>query len=164
MNLRFHWVGAIALSLFAALLLTAVPLPAGAAVWRPAWVAMVIIYWCLAMPERIGVFLAWGIGLMLDVLHGAILGQHALGLATVAYLAVLYHQRIRVFPLIQQSLVVGFMVFLYLVSMLLIYNFLGSLHYDADYLLGALTSALLWPWAFVILRDVRRRTVSQSRS
>lgn len=163
MIFRSHWLGAIALSLLAALLLTAVPLPPWAAAWRPAWVAMVVIYWCLAMPERIGVFLAWGIGLMLDVLHGAILGQHALGLATVAYLAVLYHQRIRVFPLIQQSLVVGSMVFVYLGSMALIYNLLGSRRYDLDYLLGALTSALLWPWAFVILRDVRRRTTAQSR-
>lgn len=155
---RLGWPGAIAASLVVAFALTIVPLPGWAAPWRPAWVAMVVVYWCLAMPERFGVLSAWGVGLLLDVLHGAILGQHALGLSFVAYVAVLYHQQVRVFPLIQQSIVVGSLVFLYLGAMLTIYNLLGSLPYGSHYLLGALTSALLWPWAFIVLRDVRRKT------
>lgn len=155
---RLRWIGAVALSLIVAFALTSVPLPEWANPWRPAWVAIVLIYWCLAIPERVGVLLAWVVGLLLDVLHGAILGQHALGLAFVAYMAVLYHQQVRVFPLIQQSLVVGSLVFIYLGGMLLIYNFLGSKPYGLHYLLGAITSALLWPWAFVVLRDVRRKS------
>ena len=102
---RLNWFGASGLSLLVAFILTAVPLPDWMEVWRPEWVVVTMVYWCLAMPERVGVFVAWGVGLLLDVLQGSILGQHALGLATVAYLAVLYHQRIRVFPLVQQSLV-----------------------------------------------------------
>lgn len=160
---RLNWPGAIGISLLVALLLTAIPLPDWAQAWRPAWVAITVIYWCLAIPERIGVFVAWSIGLVLDVLHGSILGQHALGLATVGYIAVLYHQRIRVFPLVQQSLVVGSMVFFYLGGMSFIYNVLGSRHYGLDYLLGAVTSALLWPWAYIVLRDFRRKTVSSAR-
>ena len=160
---RLNWLGAIGISLLVALLLTAIPLPDWAQAWRPAWVAITVIYWCLAIPERIGVFVAWSIGLVLDVLHGSILGQHALGLATVGYIAVLYHQRIRVFPLVQQSLVVGSMVFFYLGGMSFIYNVLGSRHYGLDYLLGAVTSALLWPWAYIVLRDFRRKTVSSAR-
>ena len=116
------------------------------------------MYWCLAIPERVGVLTAWAVGLLLDVLHGAILGQHALGLAFVAYVSVLYHQQVRVFPLIQQSLVVGSLVFLYLGAMLLTYNLLGSRPYSSQYLLGAVTSALLWPWAYIVLRDVRRKS------
>lgn len=157
---RLGWVGAIASSLVVAFALTIVPLPDWANPWRPAWVAMVVIYWCLAIPERFGVLSAWIVGLLLDVLHGAILGQHALGLSFVAYVAVLYHQRVRVFPLVQQSIVVGSLVFLYIGAMLLIYNLLGSLPYGSYYLLGALTSAMLWPWAFIVLRDVRRKTTS----
>lgn len=155
---RLRWYGAVALSLIVAFALTSVPLPDWANPWRPAWVAIVIIYWCLAIPERIGVLFAWTIGLLLDVLHGAILGQHAIGLAFVAYVSVLYHQQVRVFPLVQQSLVVGSLVFLYLGAMLLTYNFLGSRPYASLYLLGAVTSALLWPWAYIVLRDVRRKT------
>ncbi len=155
---RLRWHGAVALSLIVAFALTSLPLPDWANPWRPACVAIVLIYWCLAIPERIGVLFAWTIGLLLDVLHGAILGQHALGLAFVAYVSVIYHQQVRVFPLVQQSLVVGSLVFVYLGGMLLVYNFLGSKPYSSSYLLGAVTSALLWPWAYIVLRDVRRKT------
>jgi rod shape-determining protein MreD len=150
---------AIAASFIVAFMLTALPLPEWAAPWRPAWVALVLAYWCLALPQRIGVVIAWFIGLLLDVMHGSLLGQHAFGLATVAYIVVIYHQQIRVYPLFRQALVIGSLIFMYSSSMLLIYNFLGSMHYGYDYLLSALTSALLWPWIFIVLRDFRRKTL-----
>jgi rod shape-determining protein MreD len=52
------WI--IALSLVIALMLTALPLPEWAVNWRPAWVAMVLIYWCMALPERVGIGVRWG--------------------------------------------------------------------------------------------------------
>ena len=84
---------------------------------------------------------------------------HALGLAAIAYIVVLYHQQIRVYPLFRQALVIGSLIFLYTLSMLLIYNLLGSLRYGYENLLAALTSAILWPWVFIVLRDFRRKTV-----
>ena len=155
-GLRGGW--AIAASFVVAFMLTALPLPDWAAPWRPAWVALVLAYWVLAMPQYIGVMTAWSIGLLLDVMHGSLLGQHAFGLATLAYVVVIYHQQIRVFPLFRQALVVGSLIFLYSLTMLLIYNFLGSLRYGYEYLLAAFTSALLWPWVFIVMRDFRRKT------
>ncbi len=149
------WV--IVLSFLVAFMLTAVPLPDWALSWRPAWIAVVLMYWCIALPQRIGVISGWLLGLILDVMHGSILGQHAFGLAFVAYVGLQYHQRIRVFPLAQQSLFVGMVVFVYLLVMWQIYNVLGSVKYSSTYLLGAVTTTLIWPWAYVILRDVRRR-------
>lgn len=154
---RLPWAVAVASSLLVALLLMAVPLPPSVSEWRPAWVPMVMLYWCLAIPERVGVLSAWVVGLVVDVMQGAILGQHALALALLAYLTILYHQRIRVFPLFQQSLVAGSIVFIYLGATTAIYNVLGSRHYGLDHLLGAATSAALWPWCYVILRDIRRK-------
>jgi rod shape-determining protein MreD len=150
------WV--IITSFVVALMLTALPLPDWAISWRPAWVVLVLCYWCLALPQRIGVVMAWVIGLLLDVLHGSLLGQHAFGLATVAYVVVIYHQQIRVHPLFRQALVIGSIVLLYSSLMLAIYNLLGSMRYGYDYLLSAITSALLWPWIFIVLRDLRRKT------
>ncbi len=155
-----RWVIAIFTSMIVAFLLASIPLPDWANNWRPAWVAMVLFYWCLAMPERLGVINAWVIGLLLDVMQSTLLGQHALGLAFVAYIALLYHQRIRVFPMFQQALIVGSVIFLYLAWMLLIFNLLGSRAYPTSYLLGALTSSALWPWAFILLRDLRRLTTN----
>lgn len=149
---------AIAASFIVAFMLTALPLPDWAVPWRPAWVALVLAYWCLALPQRIGVVIAWFVGLLLDVMHGSLLGQHAFGLAMVAYFVVIYHQQIRVYPLLRQALVIGSLIFIYASSMLLIYNLLGSMHYGYEYLLAAVTSALLWPWVFIVLRDFRRKT------
>jgi len=151
------WV--IAASFVAAFMLTALPLPEWVVAWRPAWVALVLSYWCLALPQRIGVVIAWVIGLLLDVMHGSLLGQHAFGLSVIAYVVVIYHQQIRVYPLFRQAFVIGSLVFMYSSLMLVIYNFLGSLNYGYEYLLAAITSALLWPWIFIVLRDLRRKTV-----
>lgn len=149
------WV--VTVSFLVAFMLTAAPLPEWALPWRPAWLAMVLIYWCIALPERVGVLAGWCLGFFLDVLHGSILGQHAFGLAVVAYVALQYHQRVRVFPLMQQAFFVGGIVFVYLLLMWWIYNLLGSVPYGPAYLLGAVSTAALWPWVYVVLRDVRRR-------
>jgi rod shape-determining protein MreD len=158
MNFASRGTWMIIASFIVAFMLTALPLPGWAVPWRPAWVALVLSYWCLALPQRIGVVSAWFIGLLLDVMHGSLLGQHAFGLAAVAYIVVIYHQQIRVYPLFRQALVIGSLIFLYSSAMLLIYNLLGSMRYSYDYLLAALTSALLWPWIFIVLRDFRRKT------
>ena len=80
---RGGWV--IAASFVVALMLTALKLPEWALIWRPAWVALVLIYWCMAVPHRIGVAIAFLLGVFLDVMSGALLGQHALALTVVAF-------------------------------------------------------------------------------
>jgi rod shape-determining protein MreD len=104
---------AITLSLVVALMLTALPMPDWAAVWRPAWVALVLIYWCMAAPNYAGVLMGWMLGLFLDVLAGTLLGQHALALAVVAFVAHRFHRQVRVLPIWQQGVSVFGLVFVY---------------------------------------------------
>src|SRR3970282_865121 len=118
------WV--IAATFLVALMLTAMPLPQWAVPWRPAWVAMVLIYWCLALPELIGVVVAWCMGLLVDALLSAPLGQNALALTVIAFITAGNHQRIRVFPLGQQALIVGLLVFAYLALTFLIRTWTGQ--------------------------------------
>ena len=82
-------------SLGVALLLTLLPLPEWASELRPPWVALTLLYWILAAPERVGVFWGWAMGLLLDVSIGTILGQHALSLAVMAWLMVSLQRRLR---------------------------------------------------------------------
>jgi rod shape-determining protein MreD len=154
---RFSRSWVIALSIVVALMLSAIPMPTWAVSWKPPWVALVLIYWSMALPMRVGVMTGWIVGFLMDVLQGAILGQHALGMAMVSYVALIYHQRVRVFPLRQQAMFVGLLSFAYLLVMLALYNLTGSLAYGWDYLLGAVSAALLWPWVYIMLRDLRRR-------
>lgn len=152
---RRGWL--IAASFGLALVLSAVPLPEWANAWRPAWVPMVLIYWCLALPERVGVGVGWVVGLVLDVLRGTLLGQHALGLAILAYVSVKLHQRVRMFPLWQQAVLVGVMLVGYVTLTTWVRVLAGLDPQRGVHWHSALSSALLWPWLFVILRDVRRR-------
>lgn len=149
--------GIIAFTFCMALLLTILPLPEWAGPYRPAWVVLVLIYWCMALPTRVGVGVGWLMGLLLDLINGVLLGQHALALAVVAYLATLLHQRIRVFPVWQQALTVLVLVGLSQMLVLWVLGVTGAVPRSWDYWLPSLTSMLLWPWVFVILRDVRRR-------
>lgn len=153
---RHHGGWVIAFTFVVALMLTMLPLPDWAALFRPEWVAMVLIYWCLALPDRVGVGIGWTAGLLLDVVKGALLGQHALALALVAYLTIHLHQRIRVFPLWQQALFVLLMVALNQMLVLWVKGVIGQPPNSWLYWLPSLTSMLLWPWAFLILRDLRR--------
>lgn len=149
--------GVVLASLIVAFMLAAVPLPDWVNAWRPAWVAMVLIYWCIALPERVGVGTAWIVGLFLDGLTGSLLGLHAAGLAIVAYIAASVHQRIRLFPLGQQALLVGVILAVYLSFTLWVRFVQGTSGPNPTMLLPAVSSMLLWPWLFIILRDLRRK-------
>ncbi len=150
-----YWV--ILFTMFVALLLTAVPLPDWITAWRPAWAVMVVIYWSMALPQRVSVGTAWILGILLDVLQGSLLGQHAIGLIFVAYVTAKTHLQIRQHPLYQQSLFIGLLVALYLCLLIWVNGIIGRPPNTWSFLTPVMTSMLLWPWLFIILRDVRRR-------
>ena len=147
----------IALSISLALLLTIFPLPDIAQPYRPQWTALVIIYWCMAIPERVGVGISFITGILLDVLTGTLLGQHALGLSVIAFLTVQTHQRIRVFPLWQQSIFVTILLIVDRLLLLWVDGAIGRPAAGLVYWVPPLLGVLLWPWVYIILRDVRRR-------
>jgi rod shape-determining protein MreD len=152
---RGGWL--IVLSIFLALVLTALPLPEPVAAWRPEWTAMVLVYWCLALPERIGIGWSWFVGCLQDVLIGSALGAHGLAFAVAAFLTMRLYQRLRVFPVWQQALAV--LVLLLLIRLLLFWigGLLGRPSPGWTYWLPALTGTAVWPFIFVVLRNLRRR-------
>jgi len=150
-------------TLIVALMLHMWPLPEWLEYARPEWMVLVFIYWALAMPEQIGVTVAWVVGLLLDVTQGAIIGQHALGLVIIIFIISTQYQRIRVFSLAQQALVVLLLLLVKQVLVLWVSGMVGQAPDIGLYFLPALTGAILWPWIFILLRDLRRRfTVSRS--
>jgi len=155
---RQHNGGAvIVFSFIIAYMLTAIPLPDWAANWRPAWVAMVLVYWCMALPERVGIGIAWMLGVLLDVQQGTIFCQNALGMVIIAYLIIMSHRRIRAFPLAQQAMLVCIFLLLFHLSALWIQGILGFPSKDWTFWTPALTSMIIWPWLFIILREIRRK-------
>ena len=144
-------------SIFAALVLTILPLPMWAVWFRPEWLVLVVIYWCIALPHRVNVGIAWLLGLTLDGLSGTVLGEHALAMATVAYLAVKIHKQIRAASLWQQSLTICIFGAIFQVIVYLVQSMVGQVPSSTLYWMPTLTSIIFWPWIFIILRDWRRR-------
>lgn len=152
---RRPWI--IAVSFVVAMMLAIVPMPDWARPLRPEWVAMTVIYWSMALPRMVSVGVGWFVGLLMDVLKGALLGQHAFGYVIVAYLSARFHQRVRVFPLWQQAVSVGLMLFPYMLLSLWVDGLIDRSPGTWLYWAPLATSVLLWPWVFLFLRQVRRQ-------
>lgn len=147
----------IPLTLLVAVVLAISPLPDWAATWRPAWALLVTIYWCIAMPAYFGVASAWCTGLMLDVFNATLLGQNALGFTVAAYIAARYHLVIRNLSLVQQALTVGAMVMTFNLAMFAIESAAGYEVALGSLAASSVSSAIVWPWVFLVMRAVRRR-------
>ena len=62
-----HGGNIILFSFIAAFILSMVPLPQMLQSIRPEFVTIVLIYWCIALPNRVGVGMGWIAGLFFDV-------------------------------------------------------------------------------------------------
>jgi rod shape-determining protein MreD len=150
-------ISVILVSLGIALFLSVLPMPRGAEDFRPQWVAMMLIYWAFALPQRVGIFWAWGTGLVLDVTSGTVLGQHALSLSLTIYLAIELHARIRSFPLPQQAVSVWILLLVERLVSLWVRGATGQPTPTLWYWMPTLVGMLLWPWLSILLRDLRQR-------
>lgn len=150
------WV-AIFITLFMALLLTLLPMPDWTIWLRPAWVLLVLIYWAMTTPHKVSIGMAWAMGILLDLFDGTLLGEHALALTVVIYLVTRMHIRLAMSPLLQQGISIFLFVLLYQMILFCIQGFIGELPASYLFWLSPMTSMLLWPWLFVIMRDCRRR-------
>lgn len=146
----------ILLSFIFAFILSMVPLPQVLQLVRPEFVTIVLIYWCIALPARVGVGIGWSAGLVVDVLTDALLGQHALTLALIAYLAIKLHLRIRVFPVWQQAITILVLMTFQATITLWIKGMLGEAPALWIFMLPAISTAIFWPVGYFLMRQVRR--------
>lgn len=147
----------ILLSLFVAFQLATIPLSNTLNLFRPEWVLLVLLYWLIELPERIGLLSAWVVGLLLDLVDGSLLGQHAMTFVIAAFFAVSFHQQFRMFSRIQQTLLIAFTVVIYELMDGLIEQFSGQASFNFLFFLPVLFSTLMWPLIFALLQRVRRK-------
>lgn len=148
-----HSRTAIIFSILIALILAQLPMPVWTVWLRPAWVLMILIYWAMMAPYRVSVGVAWLTGIVVDLLTGTLLGEHALAYTVIIYFISRMYIRLRMFPLLQQGISIFFFVISYQFILYCIQGFIGQLPSTSLYWLSSLTSMLLWPWLFVLLRD-----------
>ena len=145
----------VLLTLVMAMCLRIAPWPGEMAALNPDWVLLVLIYWSLAIPERVGIFHAWTFGLLTDVLTGKLLGQYALAYSLVIYICLKLHKRLRQFPLLQQGLFIFFCLLLSQLLLFFIKNLQHPAQLHASFWLPVFTGTLCWPLVYGVLRFVR---------
>lgn len=151
---------AVLISLLAGLVLSLLPLPALLQPWRPSWIALIVVYWLLYEPRRVGLLLAWVTGLLLDTLRGALLGQHALALVIMGFIALQFHLRVRVFPIGQQTATVFMLIAVYEFFLYWVDGLSGEPGGDWRRWLSVMSSALVWPVVALLIGSLRRMNKS----
>lgn len=126
------------------LILAVVPMPDAIAPLRPDWVAVVLLYWSLTAPRRFSLLTAFLMGLALDTLSGALLGQNAFALLLIVYLAEKFHLRLRVFPVSQLSITVFLLLGLYEFVLFWIDGMAGRSVPLTERWLPPITGTLVW--------------------
>jgi rod shape-determining protein MreD len=147
-------VGFMALTFVLAMLFNLLP-------WRdvallPDLVALVIIFWCIHQPRRMGIGTAWLLGLVMDAGDGALLGQHAFAYAVLAFAAISLHRRILWFAPWRQAAHVLLLLLASQMLMLAVGLAAGGTYPGIAYFFSCVIAAALWPAAtFVLLLPQR---------
>jgi rod shape-determining protein MreD len=148
---------AIALSLICALVLQIMPMPASVDLYRPEWVLLVLSYWTLALPHRVNVGVAFIIGLILDILLGSSLGVHSFAMCVSIYVLAANYQRLRNYSVWQQAIVIGVTSAFYNLIVFWLQHLLTDVYFLFTYMWPVVSSMVIWPWLFWLLRKLRRQ-------
>jgi rod shape-determining protein MreD len=148
-----HWV--LPLSVVAALLLGLLPLPPMLQPLRPYWLALVLAYWLIEEPDRVGLGVVFLVGLVADLAFGTLLGEQALRLVVMGFILQRFRARLRFFPISQQSLAIGGLLFNDRIVAAAIHLTLGLKALPTMFWLAPVAGMVLWPLVFLTLDAAR---------
>jgi rod shape-determining protein MreD len=139
-------------------------LPWGTAVGVPDFVALTVVFWSIHQPRKVGIGIAFVMGLLMDAHTATLLGENALAYTLLSYFAITIHRRVLWFPLTIQML----HVFpLFLCAQII----RAALHFVIDgkfagwlFFSESLVTTALWPLATRILLAPQRRAVNRDEN
>ena len=140
-----------------ALLSMLVPLPGVLEPFKPYWPALFLLYWSLESEDRVTLGLAFVIGLGADLLNGVVLGEQALRLCALVFIALRFRSRLRFFPMWQQTLAVLALLLNDRILLLIVRVLAGASLPPASWWISPFVGAALWPFLFLLLDDLRAR-------
>lgn len=135
----------IVVTMAAALLVNLLPWSDPLLSLKPDFVALVLLYWCIQQPRKMGFAAAWLIGVAMDIAEGSLLGQHALAYSVLAYAGIVLHRRVLGFTMRDQILHVIPLLLLNDAFVLLIRMMAGADFPGWIYFAGSLLAGALWP-------------------
>lgn len=147
---------AFVLTFVIALMLEGLVFPAHLVWYKPEWTLLVILYWVIALPFKVGVGIAWFIGLLVDLLQGGVIGQHSLTYVIITSACATLYKRLRMYRRWQQSIFVFLLISINQLVGFWVDHYMGDAEPTLMIFMPAIVSAILWPWVFVLLRSIRR--------
>jgi rod shape-determining protein MreD len=149
----------IVFTLVTALLANLLPW-SGVALWiKPDFVALVVLYWCIVQPRKVGFVAAWLLGLFMDIADGSLFGQHALAYSILAYAGIVLHRRVLRFSGTPQVMHV---ILLLLMNDLIVLGIRAAAGADfpgLQYFIGSFVAGALWLPLGVLLKLPQRPTL-----
>jgi rod shape-determining protein MreD len=132
-------------------------LPLGRTAWTPDLLILVLVFWSVHQPLRVGIGAAFVFGLAMDVHQAALLGQHALAYTALSFFAITIHRRLLWFTVPSQAIqVLPLFVAAHAIE-LAIRMLTGGAYPGWTVLLPPLIECLLWPVVSVLLLAPQRR-------
>ena len=144
-------------TLLISLILTILPWPHPWGWYQPAWTFVVLLFWMIYLPDRVSVGVAFLVGLLLDLLTGTLLGQHAFTLSLIAYLCIRFNVQVRNFTLWSQMIIVLIATLIYTGCQYWLMAIIGQSYDITKYAWVVVTTLFLWPWARLLLKNFQRR-------
>lgn len=145
----------IVVTFFIAFVLMVLPQPTWMAYAKPQWVFVVLLFWLMHAPRKIGPTVAWCIGLYMDLLMGTVLGEHALIYVVFTYVIQRFMRVVQAIPLWQQILGIGMAGVINMAVQVVFLRFNGVHVLSWAMLLPAVANMIVWPWLYLSCRDVR---------
>ena len=148
-------VGFIALSVLVALALNLLPWGDFPAI--PDFVALVLVFWCIHQPRRMGMGIPFAVGLIMDAANATLMGQHAFAYAVMAFGAMAISRRVLWFSMGPQSMHVFGLLMLGQLLILIVRMLVGASFPGVLIFMASVVGAALWPLATLSLLAPQRR-------
>lgn len=149
----------IFLSLVVAFLLNILPWGTWGGV--PDFVALVLVFWSIHQPRRVGIGVAFFMGILMDVHDATLLGENALSYTLLSYFAIMIHRRVLWFPIGIQALhVLPLLLLMQIVQVVVRWSVSQQLP-GWFYFAESVVATLLWPAVSWLLLAPQRRAVNR---
>ena len=139
-------------------------LPWGRLMAIPDFVALVLVFWNIHQPRKVGMGAAFVMGLFLDVHTATRLGENALAFTLLSYGAIMLHRRVVSFPVLLQALQVMPLFLVAQVVVVVVRLVIGAPFPGWQVFLESVTTALLWPLATWLLLAPQRRPIERDET
>ena len=146
----------IVFTFIAALLVNLLPWSGWWLLIKPDFVALVVLYWCIQQPRKVGFASAWLLGMVMDVAEGSLFGQHALAYSVLAFGGIVLHRRVLMFTMRDQILHVLVLLLVNDIMVLAVRMLAGAGFPGVMYFIGSLAAAALWPALSILFKLPQR--------